>query len=126
MFKGESAFSSYFRADLRKCLHTSNEIFHLMLWAKTNYRAIMLVFIATAIALHHFATRSPSQAGIAVMARYALQLADYVYHFTVSLGDTRARAISIERIRRYTQDRNYSRASAARKAQVETKIRKMG
>lgn len=40
-------------------------------------------------------------AGLAVMVRYSLLLADYVYFFTRSLANSRDLAVSIERIRKY-------------------------
>ena len=76
-----------------------------MLWAKSNYRFIMLLFICCAITLHQmFSHTDDPKASIAVMGRYALLLADYVYHFTISLAESRGKAISIERIRVFVED----------------------
>lgn len=45
-------------------------------------------------------------AGLAVMIRQIMSLADYIFYFSLSLADTRSNAVSIERIRRYVEDEN--------------------
>jgi hypothetical protein len=78
----------------------------LSAWVKTNYRLVMLTYIAFAIVLYAgvFDTTSKEEAGLALLLRYLLTFADYLFYLTISIVDTTNQAVSIERIRKYAED----------------------
>lgn len=98
LYSHQAVFAEYFHRALHTQLTTSNQRFHLTQWVKINFRLIMLAFIACAISLFLYLQdhdAKNTEAGLAVMARYALLLADYVFHFTISLAECRGNAVSI-------------------------------
>lgn len=77
---------------------------NLGIWVRKNYRLMMIIFIALSAILYRysitdFENTKYTQAGLALLIRYMLTLADYIFHFTMSLADSRGNAISIERVR---------------------------
>lgn len=55
------------------------------------------------------------------MIKYILTLTDYISHFSLSFADTRAKAVSIERIRKYVENKEIVGNSKQRKKYCETR-----
>ena len=127
IYKQQAVFYQEFVTELEKGIKISNKTMCLGLWVKLNFQIIIIFFLVISISLYwilqkgylifihedinilsgnsSFVSSEKNYAPLAVLIKQVITLTDYISYFSMSLANTRAKAVSIERIRRYAENK---------------------